>query len=473
MHQPAPPASADQEAERVRLPARAAQEQAIFTLDPQGQVSSWNPAAERLTGYRADEIIGKHFSVFYTAEDVVAARPQRSLEEAIKTGSYAGEGRRVRRDRSQFWAQVLITPLLGPDGTLRGFAKVSRDITEEKRGEDLFHALLEAAPDAMVIVNESGVITLVNAQTERLFGYDRGELIGQPVEVLIPEDLRAGHVGHRTKFAQEPRTRAMGENLQLTARRRDGTEFSAEISLSPIPTERGLLVASSIRDVTARRRMEKLSTFGQLAASIGHELRNPLGVIDSSLFILRKNMGSAEIANKHFDRIGSQLKLANEIVTKLLDMIRDRPPVRGRVTISDLVASAAASLEWPPGVTLVESGLEGLPPVIGDQAQLRQVLVNLLENAIHASSPKGEVRVIGSVEGPNVLLAIEDTGPGVDAAVLHHLFEPLVTTKAKGIGLGLALVRRILENHGGSIAYQPGKNGGARFSARLVALSGS
>jgi len=263
----------------------------------------------------------------------------------------------------------------------------------------------------------------------------------------------------------------MGENLQLTARRKDGTEFSVEISLSPIPTEQGLLVASSIRDVTARRRMEKLSTFGQLAASIGHELRNPLGVIDSSLFILRKNIGNVEVVNKHLDRIASQLKLANEIATKLLEMIRDKPPVRDRVVISELVATAVASLEWPPGVSLVRIGLEGLPEVTGDQAQLRQVLVNLLENAIHATAPKGEVRVIGSVEGGNVLIAVEDTGPGIDAAVLHHLFEPLVTTKAKGIGLGLALVRRILENHGGSIAYQPGANGGARFIARLAALS--
>ena len=349
--------------------------------------------------------------------------------------------------------------------------EAKRDITHEKRGQDLSNALLETAPDAMVVVNESGVITLVNAQAERLFGYQRSELIGQPVEVLIPENLRAGHVGHRTKFAQEPRVRPMGESLQLAARRKDGTEFSAEISLSPIPTEHGLLVASSIRDVTARRRMEKLSTIGQLAVSIGHELRNPLGVIDSSLFILRKNIGNAEIANKHLDRIGSQLKLANEIVTKLLDLIRDRPLVRGSITISELVGSAATSLEWPPGVTLVQSGLEGLPQVTGDAAQLRHVLVNLFENAIHATSPKGEVRVIGSVDGPNVLLAVEDTGPGVDAPVLHHLFEPLVTTKAKGIGLGLALVRRILENHGGSIAYQPGENGGARFIARLAALS--
>src|SRR5262249_184294 len=126
MHQPAPPASADQEAERVRLPARAAQEQAIFTLDPQGQVSSWNPAAERLTGYRADEIIGKHFSVFYTAEDVVAARPQRSLEEAIKTGSYAGEGRRVRMERSQFSGQGLSSRPPVPDGALPGYAQDTR-----------------------------------------------------------------------------------------------------------------------------------------------------------------------------------------------------------------------------------------------------------------------------------------------------------------------------------------------------------
>ena len=343
------------------------------------------------------------------------------------------------------------------------------DIKEQKRGEDLFHALLEAAPDAMVIVNDSGTITLVNAQTEKLFGYHRTELIGQSVEILIPEKFRSGHVGHRIKFGREPRARAMGENLQLSARRKDGTEFSVEISLSPILTGDGFLVASSIRDVTARRRMEKLSTFGQLAGSIGHELRNPLGVIESSLFILRKNLGNPDVVNKHIERIGLQLQHANDMVTKLLDMIRDKPLVRTSVRLSQLVGSAASLIEWPAGVTFVQSGLEELPAIAGDESQLRQVLVNLFENAIHAAEPKGEVKVTGAVEGPEVLVIVEDTGPGVDPNVRHQLFEPLVTTKAKGIGLGLALVKRVLERHGGSISYEPGTRGGARFIARLLA----
>jgi PAS domain S-box-containing protein len=326
---------------------------AIYMLDPRGLVTSWNPGAERIKGYRAEEIIGKPFSLFYAAEDLPAGKPQRSLEAAEKSGRFEEEAIRVRKDASRFWAHVVLTALRDSDGRLQGFAKVIRDITEHRRAEERFHAVLEAAPDAMVIVDQAGKITLANAQTEKLFGYSRAELLGQDIELLVPENLRIGHVAHRTSFARDPRSRPMGKSLELTARRKDGTQFSVEISLSPIRTEGDLLVASSIRDVTVRKRVERLSTFGQLVGSIGHELRNPLGVIESSLFILKTRLGDDERANKHIRRIGEQLQIANEIVSKLLEMIRDRPLVRSNVTLTEVLAAAASSIDWPPEVSLV------------------------------------------------------------------------------------------------------------------------
>ena len=220
-------------------------------------------------------------------------------------------------------------------------------------------------------------------------------------------------------------------------------------------------------------RVERLSTFGQLVGSIGHDLRNPLGVIETSLYILRGRVGSDERAAKHVDRIQEQLGVANGIITNLLDMIRNRPLVTERVILGAVVAGAAATVKRPPGVTVNLDGLDELAPVEGDPVQLRQVFVNLLENAVFAASPQGAVAVRGRLEGVAVTVDVEDTGPGVDAATRRRLFEPLITTKERGIGLGLALVKRIAERHGGSVSYTDRVEGGARFTVRLPVVAAS
>lgn len=219
--------------------------------------------------------------------------------------------------------------------------------------------------------------------------------------------------------------------------------------------------------VSQAERNERLSTFGQLAGSIGHELRNPLAVIETSLFILRSRLEEDDRIRKHVDRIGEQLGIANDIVSALLDIIRDRPLSRERHALGALVANAASSVPRPAGVRLELEGLEGLPELDGDPAQLRQVFVNLVENAVHAASPEGLVRLSGRTADGAVELVVADTGPGVDETVLRRLFEPLITTKVKGIGLGLPLVRRIVERHGGTVAYRRPPERGAHFIVRL------
>jgi signal transduction histidine kinase len=214
-------------------------------------------------------------------------------------------------------------------------------------------------------------------------------------------------------------------------------------------------------------RVERLSTFGQIVGSIGHDLRNPLGVIETSLYLLRGRVGEDERARKHVERIQEQLGIANGIITNLLDMIRDRPLRKEPLALAEVVAGAAGAVKRPPEVALALDGLADLPLVDGDPGQIRQVFVNLLENAVHAASPRGEVRVRGRAEHGGVAVDVEDTGPGVAPAARARLFEPLVTTKDKGIGLGLALVRRIADRHGGSVDYSERPGGGARFTVRL------
>ena len=190
--------------ERFRLLVEGAQDYANLMLDPSGHILTWNIGAERCKGYRAEEIIGRHFSCFYPEEDVARGKPERELKEALKDGRCTDEGWRVRKDGSQFWARVVITPLHDKAGRLRGFAKVTRDITEGMRAQERFRQAVESAPNGMVMINCEGKIVLVNAQTERLFGYGRDELLGQPVELLVPERFQVPkHPGDRGRLLRQ------------------------------------------------------------------------------------------------------------------------------------------------------------------------------------------------------------------------------------------------------------------------------
>jgi signal transduction histidine kinase len=243
----------------------------------------------------------------------------------------------------------------------------------------------------------------------------------------------------------------------------------ARIALNKVlDLELAIMLHTYREDLEAQQaRSERLATFGQLIGSIGHELRNPLGVIESSLYIIENRTSGDERAQKHVGRIKEQLGVANNIISALLDMIRDRPLARAPVQLGELLDSVLRSLPSPPKQVTVQ-GFDQIPAVQGDAVQLRQVLSNLVENAFHAAGPEGSVAIEAVVDGQGrVQVSVEDSGPGVDPEVLRRLFEPLITTKTKGIGLGLALVKRILERHGGDISYLPREGQGARFVARI------
>lgn len=226
----------------------------IFTLNPDGVVSSWNRGAERMKGYSAGEIIGRHFSCFYPDEDLAAQKPARELREAAEHGRFEDEGWRVRKDGSRFWANVIITAHFNAQGTLDGYLKISRDLTGRKSTEERFRLMVEASPSAMIMVDGQGRITLINAQTENLFGYDRGELIGQRVEVLVPMSARENHPKQRDKFHAAPTTRTMGEGRDLYGVTKNGTEVAIEIGLNPIETPEGRFTLATIINITERKK---------------------------------------------------------------------------------------------------------------------------------------------------------------------------------------------------------------------------
>jgi len=292
--------------------------------------------------------------------------------------------------------------------------------------------------------------------------YERRARIGRVhVRIALPQQYMFG--------AMNVLRQELNEVLDRTFINQPDVLRATRLALGKIlDLELAIMLHTYREDLLAQQsRVERLSTFGQLIGSIGHELRNPLSVIETSLYIIKGRSEGDERAQKHVTRIGEQLGIANDIITKLLDMIRDKPLQRSPVDLKVLVHQAAESVRRPPEVALTFAGLEGLPEVAGDPVQLRQVMVNLVENAVHAASPAGRVQVVGSTGEGQVTVTVEDSGQGVDESVRARLFEPLITTKAKGIGLGLALVKRIVERHGGTMGYQRSKLGGAAFSMRL------
>jgi PAS domain S-box-containing protein len=249
--------------ERFRLLVSAVKDYAILMLDPKGNVVSWNAGAERIKGYRAEEIIGRHFSCFYPAEDVARGKPESELQIATEQGRFEDEGWRVRKDGSRFWANVLTTALRDEAGQLCGFGKVTRDLTERKKveetlraSEERFRAVADSAGDGIVTANSAGEITYLNTAAERLFGYSASEAIGQPIPLLMPERFRDAHKRGLARFLSTGETRVIGKTVELAGRRKDGSEFPLELSLTSCKVGDTVVFTGIMRDVTERRRAE-------------------------------------------------------------------------------------------------------------------------------------------------------------------------------------------------------------------------
>ena len=243
--------------ERYRMLLDAVQDHAIFMMDAQGRVMSWNAGAERIKGYTAEQIIGHNFSCFFPAEDVARGRPEEVLRITAAAGRHEEQGMRVRRDGSRFLAQVTFAALRDPAGHLRGFSEYCHDISESRDSEARYRGLLEAAPDAMVVVNQRGEIVLLNVQAEKQFGYRRDELVGQQVTNIIPQGFAERLIADDSRTAAEALAQQIGTGIELSARRKDGSEFPIEIMLSPLESLEGVLVTAAIRDISVRKAAEK------------------------------------------------------------------------------------------------------------------------------------------------------------------------------------------------------------------------
>jgi hypothetical protein len=369
-----------------------------------------------------------------------------------------------------------------------------------KDAEDRYRALLEAAPDAMVIVAADGRIALVNGQTERLFGYMRDEMLGRPVEMLIPEALRARHVERRAEFHENPRTRPMSGGVSLLARTKSGAEIPVEISLSPFRTSEGLFAIATIRDIGERKRAEaalqraeeqlrqahKMEAIGSLAGGIAHDFNNLLSVILSYASLVLDELKPGDPIRGDIEQMRTAGERGARLTQQLLAFGRQQMLAPKILDLTQVVDGIEGMLRRLLGEDVEVSLLttRGLGKVVADPGQIEQILINLAVNARDAMPEGGKLTIetanvqldeayaaehLGVVPGPYVMLAVTDTGVGMDAATRERVFEPFFTTKAKGkgTGLGLSTVFGIVKQSGGHIWIYSEPGEGTTFKVYL------
>ncbi|MGH6689201.1 MAG: ATP-binding protein [Gammaproteobacteria bacterium] len=352
-----------------------------------------------------------------------------------------------------------------------------------RKSEATARAFLESAGEGIIIANPEGQIVLVNARVELMFGYRRSELIGQTLEVLLPESARAAHTKHRTAYFAEPRVRPMGQDLVLAGRRQDGTQFSVEISLSYVETPDGTLAMAFVTDITERvemqhaaRQSEKLAALGMLAAGIAHEINNPLGIISSRIEVMLLEtegeplppslVDDLRTVHKHAERAA---RIAQGLLSFSRQSSTELVPIDLNRIVDDTILLARGQIE-KGGIAIRVTLAPTLGTVRGNASALGQVILNLVTNARDACREGGEIVVLTAPAGEepgSVEVVIADSGHGMDSTTLARIFDPFYTTKPTGTGLGLSIAYGIVHDHGGTITAESTPGQGTRFVVRL------
>jgi PAS domain S-box-containing protein len=461
---------------------------ATLIVNAMGRIVLANSQAMRAFAYGPRELIGELVEVLLPERFRGTHVGHRSLFSQQPRTRTMGRGLELfgrRRDGYEFPVEISLSPLQTDEGVM--VMSAVRDITDRKKAEQKFRGLLESAPDAMVIVGRDGRIALVNSQLERLFGYAREELLGQSVDILVPQRYRTHHARHRTGFFSQPRPRAMGAGLELYGQRRDGTEFPLEISLSPLETEEGLFVSAAIRDATERRRFEQTlqdasRLKSEFLATMSHELRTPLnGIIGFSEFLIDEKAGALNAQQKEYltDVLASGrhlLRLINDVLdlSKIeagkMDLIRERFDLAAAV---DEVCAGVSPIAKAKAIALLRHISAELTVVNLDRHRFMQILYNLLSNALKFTDAGGQVSLVVERDEDAIRLQVRDTGIGISAADLPNLFvefrqlESGTGRRHDGTGLGLVLTKRLAELHGGSISAESELGRGSVFCVKL------
>ena len=493
-------ARADQLAEELNLLIDGASGYGIYMLDPDGNVTIWNKAAERLLGWNEAEVVGRHFALFYPEETVAAGRPQLDLASAREDGRLEKEDWRVRKNGSEFLAHITLTALHDKRGKLKGFGKVIRDVTEQRAAEQKLAAsashlrsILATVPDAMVVINETGKILWFSAAAERLFGFTEAEVIGMDVACLMPPHESEHHGDYIRRHITTGEKRIIGIGRTVTGQRRDGTIFPIELAVGEAISDGARVFTGFIRDLSEKQAAEqrvnelrselvhagRVSVMGTMASTLAHELNQPITAVATFVRGVRNLVHEDKAADrgmieKGLDGAYEEVLRAGAIIRRLREFV-----ARGDVDKSavDLVKLADEASK----LALIDAREKGIRAqfeldrtvrrVLVDKIQIQQVLINLMRNAMEAMS-QSPTRLLTVSSRPDedgfLRVTVADTGPGVAPEIAANLFSAFNSTKCDGLGLGLSICRTIVEANGGRIWMEPRPEGGARFHFTLI-----
>lgn len=490
---------ADDLAEELNLLIDGAAGYAIYMLDPQGNVTIWNKAAERLKGWTESEIIGRHFALFYSEAAIADDKPGRDLAKARDEGRCEEEDWRLRKDGSEFLAHVTMTALYDKEGELKGFGKVIRDVTDQRANERKLGAsashvrsILATIPDAMVVIDEAGKILSFSNAAEQLFGYTEAEIRGANVSCLMPSPDRERHDSYLHRYLHTGEKRIIGTGRTVVGLRRDGTVFPMELSVGEAISEGDRVFTGFVRDLTKRhaqdQRIEQLrsdlvhaarvSAMGTMASTLAHELNQPITAVVNFVSGVRNLLEQNDPDDRAMIDEGlaeayEEALRAGAIVRRLREFVSHGEVGKSVEDLPDLIDGASK-------LALIgarEKGVEArfdldrvARSVLVDKVQIQQVLINLMRNAIEAMS-QSPIRLltVSSIpdDGGMVRVSVCDTGPGVAPEIAENLFRAFNSTKSSGLGLGLSICRTIVEANGGRIWMEPGPTGGACFRFTL------
>jgi PAS domain S-box-containing protein len=489
-----------------QLLVESVRDYAIFALDPNGVIMSWNAGAERIKGYRADEVIGRHLSIFYKPEDLAWDKPGEELRTAVREGRVEDEGWRIRKDGSQFWANVVITALRDRNGQLVGFAKVTRDLTERRRSEEQlrvseerFRVLIQSVKDyGIFMLDPDGRVASWNEGARRIKGYEAEDILGRHFSVFYPAAAReSGFPDYELEVAREV-GRFEDEGWRV---RKDGSQFWANVVITALFADDGTLIgfAKVTRDLTERRQAQQreVEDARRLAevdaanraktgflAAMSHELRTPLNAIAGYAQLMQEGIGGpvSEQQAEYLSRIRASQQHLLGIVNDLLNYSRVEA---GEVTYERAPVEVCNVVDRVIAMVAPQAGRKGLrlehgpcPPdavALADELKTEQVLLNLVSNAVKFTPEGGTITVGCGRRDAQVTIEVRDTGPGIPADMLDAIFDPFVqlgrtlTSAHEGAGLGLAISRDLARAMDGDVTVESTIGNGSTFTLRLPA----
>jgi PAS domain S-box-containing protein len=496
-------AKEQEQRERLRV-TLASIGDAVIATDAQGRVSFMNQVAESLTGWKHDKALGRPLEeVFKIVNEQTRETIENPALRAMKEGLVVGLANHtvlIAKDGTGIPIDDSGAPIKDSEGKIIGAVLIFRDITERRLAEDKFRLAVESAPNAMMMINEKGQIMLINTQTERLFGYSRAELIGQPIEMLVPERFRSPHPEHRVGFAAAPQARPMGTGRDLFGLRKDGAEVPIEIGLNPIKEQGKILVLSSIVDITERKRAEEerarllaseraareqaeaaSRSKDEFVAMISHEIRSPLNSILGWVQMLRTGRFSQAETDRALETIERNARAQSQLIEDLLDISR---VITGKLILNvrpvepaQIIEAALDSIRPAADAKAIrlQTHLESRGSMVsGDPNRLQQIVWNLLSNAVKFTPRHGRVEVNLERVNSHLQITVSDSGVGISPEFLPFVFDRFsqanTTSERKysGLGLGLAIVRHLVELHGGTVRADSAGDGlGATFTVSI------